>query len=382
MKKFLSLFCLAGLLTAPLVAQAPQDLTGNWQGTLKTPNKDLRIIVKVEKSDDGKLKGTMYSIDQTPQPFPSSGFSFQNGELKFLIAMIGGSYTGKLSADGKTVNGSWTQGDKPMDLNFVHATKDIAWDIPAPQPPPKNIPADADPSFEVATIKPNDKNATQMQGLWVDGTRFHTRASSVVDLICFAYDVQARQITSAPDWADKDRVDIDAKQDIEGLPSPVQLRNMIKKLLADRYALTFHHEKKEMSAFVLRVAKGGFKGEVSNAKLPLPGIGFRPGKEGVLLPLNNVNMTDVSTFLQSAVLDRPVVDQTGLSGRYNFIIKFWPDEEMFNGHPPVPKEKPEGVETAPSLFEALQTDNGLKLTPEKTQVDVIAIDHVEKPSAN
>lgn len=381
MKKFLSVLCLAAATT---FAQAQQDLSGNWQGTLKTPNKDLRIIVKVDKGADGKLTANMYSIDQTPQPFKPSAFTFAGNEMSFLIPMIDGSYKGKLAADGKTINGTWSQGGTDMVLVLDHAEKSAAWDIPAPPPPPKNMPADADPSFEVATIKPNDTGASQMQSLFVNNVgKFGTRASSVIDLISFAYDVQAKQIIGGPEWASSYRFDIEAKPDVEGMPNPVQLRSMIRKFLVERFDFKFHNEKREMSAFVLRVAKGGQKMEPSTSKLLLPGIGFNRRPDGVSLPFNNVNMHDVSTFFQSLVLDRPVVDQTAVEGRYNFVVSFTPDETMFNGRVPGPQQKPaDGVEPAPSLFEALQQQAGLKLTPEKTQVDVIAIDHIEKPSAN
>lgn len=357
-----------------------QDLTGNWQGTLKA-GKDLRIIVKVEKGDDGKLKGKMYSIDQTPNPFPSSGFTFAGGEMKFLIPMIDGSYTGKLSSDGKTINGTWTQGGNPLPLVLTLATKETAWEIPAPPPPQKLMPADADPSFEVATIKPNE-TANAMQALFVNGRNFGTRGSSLLDLICFAYDVQAKQVVGAPDWVEKDRFDIAAVPDVDGAPSPRQLKLMIKKLVTERWQLKFHNDKRELSAFVLTVSKTGSKITPTTMQGPLPGIGMRPSPDGLTIPFRNVSIPDVTGFLQSLVLDRPVVDKTGLTGRYDFSIKFTPDDSLFNGHaPPIPKA-PEGTEMAPGFYDAIQQQDGLKLTPEKTMVDVIAIDHVEKPSQN
>jgi uncharacterized protein (TIGR03435 family) len=81
------------------------------------------------------------------------------------------------------------------------------------------------------------------------------------------------------------------------------------------------------------------------------------------------------------VLERPVLDDTGLSDRYDFTLTFMPDEAQFNGHPPM-IPKPDAPDAAPSLFEAIQQQLGLKLTPRKAAVYVIAIDHVERPSAS
>ena len=78
-------------------------------------------------------------------------------------------------------------------------------------------------------------------------------------LISFAYEVQAKQIVNAPDWLDKDRYDIEAVPEQEGVPNPEQIRIMIRKLLADRFKLTFHHDKRDMSAYVLTVGKDGNK---------------------------------------------------------------------------------------------------------------------------
>jgi uncharacterized protein (TIGR03435 family) len=81
------------------------------------------------------------------------------------------------------------------------------------------------------------------------------------------------------------------------------------------------------------------------------------------------------------VLDRPVVDETGVAGRYDLTVTFMPDESQFNGHPP--RSAPaDGVEAALGLYDAVQQQLGMKLTQEKAPVDVVVIDHVEKPSAN
>ncbi len=356
-----------------------QDMTGTWQGTLKA-QRDLRTVLAVSK-EDGKLKAVMYSIDQGAMPLKVSSVILDGATFKYTVDLIGASYAGKLSADGKTITGTWTQGPTPIALVLTRATKETAWEIPAPPPPPKLMAADADPAFEVATIKPNDSGATSMQQLTLNGRNFQTRASSLEDLIAFSYEVQAKQIVGGPDWMSKDRYDIAAVPDVEGAPNPQQVRTMIRKLLAERFQLKFHHDQREMSAFVITVAKGGEKLTPTQLTGPLPGIGMRPATGGLTLMVRNGTIGDFTGFLQTLVLDRPVVNQTELKGKFDFSVTFLPDETQFNGHSPAGKLA-DGVEAAPGLFEALQQQVGLKLSAEKTPVEVIAIDHVEKPSAN
>jgi uncharacterized protein (TIGR03435 family) len=265
---------------------------------------------------------------------------------------------------------------------LVRATPETAWEIPPPPAPPKMMAADADPAFDVATIKPNNSNATTMQQLTIQNRNFKVRAGSLVDLIGFAYNVQAKQIVGGPDWMATERYDIDAVPDVEGAPSPTQLRTMIKKLLADRFRLKFHHDKRELAAYVLTVGKTGQKLTPTQLKGPLPGLGFRPSAGGLMLNVANGTLEDFTEFLQNLVLDRPVVDQTGLKERFDFKVTFTPDDSQFNGHPPKLPVPTETTETAPNLFDAVQAQLGLKLSPEKTAVDVLVIDHVEKHSEN
>jgi uncharacterized protein (TIGR03435 family) len=358
-----------------------QSIADTWQGTLHA-GKDLRIVVKISKADGGGYKAVFYSIDQGTPPLAMNTATLQGTTVKLSLTMIGGTYEGKLSADGKTIVGNWSQGPNPMPLNLTRATPETAWTIPEPPPQQPPMAENADPSFEVATIKPNDSGAPGMQGLTLRGRNFATRNSSLGDLIAFAYDVQAKQIVGGPDWMDKDRFDIAAVPEQEGVPNAQQLRIMIRKLLADRFKLTFHHEKRELSAYVLTVGKSGQKLTPTQLKGPLPGIGMQPGAGGLTLHMINANLGDFTSFLQMIVLDRPVVDQTGITGRYDFQCTFTPNDSQFNGHPPPLPAQTDATSSSPGLFDAIQQQLGLKLDAEKTPVDVIAIDHVEKPSAN
>jgi uncharacterized protein (TIGR03435 family) len=313
--------------------------------------------------------------------------------LKFEVDLVAGKYEGKLGGDGNLFSGTWTQGPTALPLNLTRSTPETAWEIPAPPAPPKLMPADADPSFDVATIKPNPSGASGLQGLVVQGRNFRVRNGSAEDLIAFAYNVQTKQIINAPDWANSDRYDIDGVPDKEGAPSPDQLRTMIRKLLADRYGLQVHTDKREMPAFVLADAKTGTKISPTQLNGPLPGLGMSPGDGGIRMNVANATLDDFAGFLQMIVLDRPVVNHTTLKGRYDFHVTFTPDDSQFHGHPPNFTRPPAGgaaaadpatpaAESAPNLFEAMQQQAGIRLSPEKTEVPVIVIDRIQKPTAN
>ena len=384
--------------TAPasqMAAPAPQpstasatDIVGTWQGTLHIPKTDqhpqidLRLIFKISRTDAGALKAVWYSIDQGGQPSPIATVNFQGGVLKFTVTVVPRSYQGKMSEDGKTIAGTWMEDTTPIALPLERATPETAWDIPPPPPPPKLLPADADPSFSVATIKPNPSGATSMQRLTTNGHDFTVRNASLGDLISFAYNVQMKQVLGAPSWVDEDRYDVDARQDQDGLANDKQLRSMARKLIEDRFQLKVHRDKRELPAFVLSVGKDGQKLTPTEVKGPLPGMGFRPAPGGLKLQINNGTLDDLTDFLQSAVLDRPVVNQTGIPGRFDIGVTFMPDDSQFKGHPPKLPAETDTTDTAPNLFEAVQQQLGLKLAAEKAAVDVIIIDHVEKPSPN
>ena len=111
-----------------------QNITGTWQGTLNG-GQPLRLVIKISLDDD-KLKATSYSIDQGGQPIPVSAITRDGSTVKMTVAMINGSYEGKLSADGNSITGTWTQG-APLPLNLTRATPETEWTIPEPPAPPK-----------------------------------------------------------------------------------------------------------------------------------------------------------------------------------------------------------------------------------------------------
>jgi uncharacterized protein (TIGR03435 family) len=156
---------------------------------------------------------------------------------------------------------------------------------------------------------------------------------------------------------------------------------MIQKMAAERYKLTFHPDKKELSVYVLSVAKGGPKLTKSEGDPNgLPGLFFR-GKPGDL-GVRNATIADFTGLMQSAVLDKPVVNQTGLTGKYDFTLLWTPDDSQFQGMGAKIPPPTDSANAPPNLYTAIQEQIGLKLEATKAPADVMVIDHVEKPSEN
>jgi uncharacterized protein (TIGR03435 family) len=376
-----------GLFVAALSVTAlfAQNVVGTWQGTIQTPQRPLRLVMKVTRADDESLKATFYSIDQTPQGIPTSGVTLQGTTFKLTIPAIGGGYEGKLSADGSTINGTFTQGG-PLALNLVKATPATEWAIPEAPPPPKTMAADAKPAFEVATIKPSNPQ-TPGQAIQVGrggGNSFTTLNTTLSELIKFAFELHDKQLTGGPAWLQIDKFDILAKPDTPGIPNVTQLRTMVQQLLADRFGLAFHRDKRELSAYVMTADKAAVKmTKVEGGRGNLPGFG---GAGVGAIRVGNATMAEFAGFLQGYLLDRPVVDQTGLTDRYDFTFKFKPEAAQIaaaaaaaGGNAPT---LPQEVEDRPDLLTAMLQQLGLRVESGKAQVDVLVIDKVTKPTEN
>jgi len=122
------------LTVFPALLAHAQDISGDWQGTLKTGAQELRILLQIANSDKGAWRATMLSIDQSPDRgagTPVTSFSVDGSNIRFGIGAVRGSYDGKLSADGASISGTWTQGPG-LPLEFRRATKETAWLDPSP----------------------------------------------------------------------------------------------------------------------------------------------------------------------------------------------------------------------------------------------------------
>ncbi len=395
-KTLLSLACiaaglapafLASIATHPVSAQAvpqnaapaaPQDVAGTWQASVRFPgaSHDVRMVVKIAKTGQA-YSAALYNADQGTPPLTFTSVTWQGTDVKISGSVM--TIEGKLSPDGKTIDGTLSAGPNPVQVSFARATPDTEWAIPEP---PKAMAADANPSLDVATIKPSDPSH-QGKGFGFQGTHFRTFNTNLNDLIAFAYGLHSKQILGAPDWFGTELYDIDGVPDVPGRPNLKQMGVMVQKLLADRCALKFHHETRELPVYAITVANGGSKMTKTTAQ-PNDQQGFFFRGLGDLV-VRNMDMKDFASWMQSGVMDKPVVDQTGLKDRYDFTLKWTPDDsqfQQFRGAVPMTPPKTDDPNAPPSLYTAVQEQIGLKIEATKAPDDVIVIDHVEKPSAN
>ncbi len=245
-------------------------------------------------------------------------------------------------------------------------------------PAPWSSPRGGEPEFEVATIKPSDPAKCCARGWGRDGRRFMTQNMNLRYLIQWAWNLQAKQVTGGPPWIDDARFDIAGEIDGDGAPNDRQWKAAVQKLLIERFHLQLHHEKQEMPAFVLVVAKGGPKLKPGDGNVRLhENMGF-VGAPGQTMYGNGVNASigDFIGELQRIVMNRPIVDETGLTGVYDIHFEFTREEPDALGMTQLSDS------AAPNLLEALPQQLGLKLVGTKTAVDVLVIDHAEPPGEN
>jgi uncharacterized protein (TIGR03435 family) len=230
-------------------------------------------------------------------------------------------------------------------------------------------------SFEVATVKPSDPDSLGRFIRMQSAHQFQAKNHVVKTLIAAAYNLNPKTISGGPDWVESDKFDILAETPGDTKPGLDQQMAMLRKLLSERFKLQFHREKKEFSIYSLTVAKGGPKLKASESETaPLIFVVF---PTGVRLPAKGASMAELASVMQRAVLDRPVVDNTGLTGRFDFDFEFVPDDSQFGGQLPHPADSPMA-----SLFTAIQQQLGLRLEATRGMVEAMVIDHVERPGEN
>jgi uncharacterized protein (TIGR03435 family) len=257
------------------------------------------------------------------------------------------------------------------------------------------------PRFEVASIKPAGDQGPMMMRPLPNGL---TGTVPLKLMMQRAYAAQSFQITGVPEWINSERYAIDAKA--AGTPSRDQISLMLQSLLEERFQLKIHRETRELPMFSLVTARGGPKlatpkeggcddstdsrPEPAGGRMAPPGSGAAPltrcGGLSVTLQTGGarmfggkIPMPELVRML-SVVLGRTVVDRTGFTGTFDVRLDFLPDDST----PPLPPPPPDAVSSAmsPSIFSALPEQLGLRLEAAKGPVEVIVIDHVERPSAN
>jgi uncharacterized protein (TIGR03435 family) len=236
------------------------------------------------------------------------------------------------------------------------------------------------PTFEVATIKPTALDPKSGRYITMQGTnRFVAKYYTPKLMIAAAYDLSPKVISGGPAWIDSDHYDVEALTPGDTRPSRPEQMAMLKTLLTDRFKLTFHREEKEFSIYELEVASGGPKMKESTAPASDPAqLISTVYPQRMHLPARNATMGDFASLLQRALLDRPVVDKTGLAGRYDFDLDWAPDETQFGGEVPVASADA----PSPPFFVAIQQELGLKVEATRGPVEAMVVDGAEPPTAN
>jgi uncharacterized protein (TIGR03435 family) len=236
--------------------------------------------------------------------------------------------------------------------------------------------------FEVASVKPNTSGNRAGNLRTLPGGRLAGENIPLANIIRLAYNLKTFQLTGEPAWADNDRFDISAKADKTN-PAMEEVRSMTQSLLADRFRLKIHRETRELPVYELVLAKNGSRlpaAKEGGCLLPdpnreLPAAGDPPPHicgtamiERGRLDAFARSMAALANDL-SNLLGRAVVDKTGLAGGFDIHLEFAPEEGLADS-------------ALPSIFTALEEQLGLKLDSAKGPVEVLVVDHVEKPSAN
>jgi len=370
------------LLTALAGALLAQTLEGTWQGTLATPNQNdgIQLAFKIDKNGNA-YQGTFYNLANGRQ-LNLGTITLKESAVKIAIPGNGMNYEGKIETDGNSITGTLTQGTQgtnPLPLPLKRATATTAWELPPPPTAPKPLPEGTKPEFEVATIKP--AGVSPGPGLNVTATELRARSISLADLITFTFELHLTQVSGLPGWAETEGYEIVAKLPPGGDPSDVQIRTMLKNLMQSRFGLSFHTEKRELSVYTIGIGKDGPAGikMVKNTT-----NGARVGAQGLgRATFSGVTMAGFAGQLQLRVLDRPVIDQTALTDRYDFTLNWRPDEFQFPRATAAQRAAAAaGADALPDLYTAVQEQLGLKLDATKAPVDVLVIDKVSKPSEN
>lgn len=231
--------------------------------------------------------------------------------------------------------------------------------------------------FEVATIKLSTAEPGPRWFRFVDAHRWTAFNQTLKQCIAQAYGLPPALISGGPAWVDSDRYEIVAIEPGDTRPSAAENMLRFQNLMADRFKLRFHRERKQMAVYNLIVGKSGPK--MTESTLPPEKgnllIGFSP-RGGPLLPARATTMGRFASALQD-LLDRPVIDKTGLAKRYDFDLEFSPEGTLLAP----PGRVPDPSIASPDIFTAIQ-NIGLKLESANGEVEVIVIDHAEKPVGN
>ena len=229
------------------------------------------------------------------------------------------------------------------------------------------------PTFAVATIKPSAPDTATVTQF--RGNRFVTEGTTFLDLFKYAYNVNPNQVVGGPEWLRTEKFDVVADPETEKRPSSDQMKALVQQLLIERFHLLMHHGQKLLPVYALVKTADTPNLKKSTADPGgIPVVAYNPNGE---LSVGNATMANFATFLQRFVLDRPAVDQTGISGHFDLVLRWTPD-----GADAKAGDLAADAAALPGLFTAIKEQLGLKLEPKKAEADLFIIDRADQPSSN
>lgn len=233
----------------------------------------------------------------------------------------------------------------------------------------------AAPRFEVASVKLVTGQTNGSSGIKTAHGRLDATNVTVQRCIIGAWGVSPSQVVGGPDWINTERFDISAKAD-QLTEDDAVFNLMLRGLLAERFHLALHTETRTMQAYVLELTKGG-PNTAALKKTAEPDSADSATTTNGTNTETGITARKTSMDLFGRVLSRelrqPVIDRTGLAGQFDFKLTWTPDR-MRSGAPT--------DSDSPTVFTAIQDQLGLRLRSEKVPVEVLVIDHAEKPSDN
>jgi uncharacterized protein (TIGR03435 family) len=238
-------------------------------------------------------------------------------------------------------------------------------------------PSAAAPVFAVASIRPHQGLLSVVMGFDASGPRLTLEGYNMWGLVMEAYNLRNYQVSFAgsnvgPDGDENTNYDISAIADGNDSPTRDQFRQMLQALLVERFKLKFHRETKEMPVYALVVGKSGpkFKQSAPDA-IPSRHAVVNGRNQGVVL--TKAGMDSLAYDINNTLfVDRPVIDKTGLTGTYDLQLEATPEFRITRN--PQPGDL--------STFDAVQDQLGLKLEPQKANIEILVVDHMERPSEN
>lgn len=263
------------------------------------------------------------------------------------------------------------------------------------------------PRFEVASIRPAAAGTRPRQAV-EPGGRYVATGLPLQMIIGFAFRSANLDGGGLPGWVTTDLWDIQAKAPegalsatrVMSLTAPDPMAPFVQSLLEDRFQLKMHRETREVPAYELTIAKGGLKIKRSEDQTPavMPAPGTPPPPGGIprggtamgpgLVSGNSIAFPDLVEIL-GAVLQRRVIDKTGLTGRYDFKLEWTPDAfsstgvgPFARGGPLAPQTPASPDSTSVSVFANIEDQLGLKVNSASASVEVTVVDSVQKPSEN